>query len=238
MGNCHFNTQTEQNTTAVTAITKNQFSYQYCVGKGGFGKVWRVAGKKNRQTYAMKEMSKARIITKRSVKSVMNEREILARLKSPFIVNMHYAFQDRENLYLVMDLLSGGDLRYHICQRRRFNENQTKFFIACIVSGLEYIHNKETPILHRDIKPENLVIDSEGFMRITDFGIARNLRKENHGDTSGTPGYMAPEVMCRQNHNIGVDYFAVGVIAYELMLGKRPYLGKDRKEIRDHILSK
>lgn len=137
-----------------------------------------------------------------------------------------------------MDLLSGGDLRYHICQRRRFNENQTKFFIACIVSGLEYIHNKDTPILHRDIKPENLVIDSEGFMRITDFGIARNLRKENHGDTSGTPGYMAPEVMCRQNHNIGVDYFAVGVIAYELMLGKRPYLGKDRKEIRDHILSK
>lgn len=92
MGNCHFNTQTEQNTTAVTAITKNQFSYQYCIGKGGFGKVWRVIGKKNRQTYAMKEMSKARIITKRSVKSVMNEREILARLKSPFIVNMHYAF--------------------------------------------------------------------------------------------------------------------------------------------------
>ena len=120
----------------------------------------------------MKEMSKARIITKRSVKSVMNERQILTMLNNPFLVNMYYAFQDRENLYLVMDLLSGGDLRYHICRHRRFTEEQTSnnisllianligFFIACLVAGLENIHNKN--IIHRDIKPENLVLDEEG----------------------------------------------------------------------------
>jgi serine/threonine protein kinase len=117
----------------------------------------------------MKEMSKARIITKRSIKSVMNERQILTQLHNPFIVNMYYAFQDRENLYLVMDLLNGGDLRYHICRHRRFTEEQTSilflliwvgFFIACLVAGLEYIHNKN--IIHRDIKPENLVLDEEG----------------------------------------------------------------------------
>mmetsp|Transcript_41347 Transcript_41347/g.30405 ORF Transcript_41347/g.30405 Transcript_41347/m.30405 type:complete len:140 (-) Transcript_41347:996-1415(-) len=139
---------------------------------------------------------------------------------------MYYAFQDRENLYLVMDLLSGGDLRYHICKHRRFTEEQTRFFIACLVSGLEFIHNKN--IIHRDIKPENLVLDDDGYLRVTDFGIARVWRAENSQDTSGTPGYMAPEVMCRQNHGISVDYFAVGVMAFECMFGRRPYVGKSR----------
>ena len=83
-----------------------------------------------------------------------------------------------------------------------------------------------------------MVIDDDGYVRITDFGIARIWRPENAQDTSGTPGYMAPEVMCRQNHTTAVDYFAVGVMAYECMYGRRPYVGKSRKEIRDHILSK
>ena len=149
---------------------------------------------------------------------------------------MHYAFEDRENLYLVIDLMSGGDLRYHIGKHRRFSEKQTKFFIACMLLCLEYLH--KNAILHRDIKPENLVFDENGYLRVTDLGIARRWNPENSKDTSGTPGYMAPEVMCRQNHGVAVDYFAMGVIAYECMFGKRPYHGKDRKEIRDHILSK
>lgn len=131
---------------------------------------------------------------------------------------MQYAFQDRDNLYLVMDLLGGGDLRYHIARHRRFSEEQTKFFITCILVSLEYIHNKS--ILHRDIKPENLVFDDKGYLRVTDFGIARIWNPENSKETSGTPGYMAPEVMCRQNHGVGVDYFALGVIAYECMMGR------------------
>ena len=110
------------------------------------------------------------------------------------------------------------------------------FFVACLVAGLEYCHEKQ--IIHRDIKPENLVIDDEGYLRITDFGIARVWRAENAQDTSGTPGYMAPEVMCRQNHTTAVDYFAVSVMAYECMNGRRPYEGKSRKKIREHILSK
>lgn len=135
-----------------------------------------------------------------------------------FIVNMQYAFQDRENLYLVMDLLNGGDLRYHIARHRRFSEEQTKFFITCILISLDYIHSKS--IIHRDIKPENLVFDDKGYLRVTDFGIARIWNPDNSKETSGTPGYMAPEVMCRQNHGVAVDYFAVGVIAYECMMGR------------------
>lgn len=90
-------------------------------------------------------------------------------------------------------------------------------------------------VIHRDIKPENLLMDSNGYVRITDLGISREWTPENANDTSGTPGYMAPEVMCRQNHGVAVDYFALGVIAYEFMKGRRPYVGKNRKEIRDMI---
>lgn len=96
-------------------------------------------------------MNKAKIIAKRSIHSVLNERTLLSKLKHPFLVNMSNAFQDREKLYLVMDLLAGGDLRYHMGCRRRFRENEAKFFIACIVIGLEYIHLNN--IIHRDIKP-------------------------------------------------------------------------------------
>ena len=105
-----------------------------------------------------------------------------------------------------------------------------------INTGLEYMHRNK--IIHRDIKPENLVLDSQGYLRITDLGISREFRQNNSNDTSGTPGYMAPEVMCRQDHSFPVDYYAVGIIAYELMLGRRPYNGRNRKEIRDQILSK
>ncbi len=147
------------------------FQFHYVIGRGGFGKVWKVEKKNSKQFYALKEMSKAKVISKRSERSVMNERRILAHLSHPFIINMSYAFQDRDNLYLVMDLLAGGDLRYHFSKRHKFTEIETsilemkpflEFFIACIIIGLEYVHSNG--IIHRDIKPENLVFDSDGIV--------------------------------------------------------------------------
>lgn len=135
-----------------------------------------------------------------------------------------------------MDLLLGGDLRYHIARKRRFSMETTQFFIACLIHALEAVHDAQ--IIHRDIKPENLVFDNEGYLRLTDFGVARILSPDNASETSGTPGYMAPEVMCRHNHGLAADYFAVGVIGYECMMGRRPYIGRSRKEIRDQILTK
>ena len=139
---------------------------------------------------------------------------------------------------MVLDLLTGGDLRYQIGHHKRqyFSEIQTKFFVSCIISALYYIHNNN--IIHRDIKPENLVFDRKGYLHITDFGIAKFKNKNNKNETSGTPGYMAPEVMKGMNHTGSVDYFAVGVITYELMMGKRPYVGKNRKEIKEQMMSK
>ena len=181
-------------------------------------------------------MSKAKIIDKKSIASILGEKKILSELNHPFIVNMIYSFQDLDYLYLVMELLSGGNLRYHLSIKKVFLENQIKFIIGCIMLGLKYIHGQN--ILHRDIKPENLVFDSNGYLRITDFGIAKHYEINNKKDTSGTVGYLAPEVLCNVNHNFCIDYYAVGIITYELMFGHRPYLGKNKHEVKQLILTK
>jgi len=181
-------------------------------------------------------MFKVKVIDRRSEVSIISERNLLSKLKHPFIVNMHFAFQDFSKLYLVMDLLSGGDLRYHIAKKKTFTEQETKFFIANIILSLEYIHNQK--IIHRDVKPENLVLDSNGYVRLTDFGVAKINESDNSSETSGTPGYMAPEVILVQNHSYTADFFALGVIGYEFMMGYRPYLGRTRKEIKELIISK
>ena len=217
------------------SLSKSSFKFIYIIGKGGFGKVWKIEYKKTKEIYALKEMSKLKVLDKKSEKSINSEREFLSFLHHPFLVNMHYAFQDYDNLYLVMDLLSGGDLRYHISRYRCFSEEQTRFFIACMVYTLEYIHSNN--VIHRDIKPENLVLDDKGYLRITDFGIAKENLPDNSSETSGTPGYMSPEVMRGKNHSFPVDFFAVGVIGYEFMIGKRPYYGKNRNEIKEQMLS-
>ena len=218
------------------SLHKSDFKFLYVIGKGGFGRVWKIQSKKTKTKYALKEMSKVRIIDKKSEKSINSEREFLSKLNHPFIVNMHYAFQDKDHLYLVMDLLNGGDLRFHISRYRKFSEEQTRFFIANMIYALEYIH--ENNVIHRDIKPENLVLEDKGYCRITDFGIAKENMPDNSSETSGTPGYMAPEVMKSRNHSFPVDFFAIGVIGYEFMTGTRPYVGKNRKEIKEQMLSK
>jgi len=117
----------------------------------------------------------------------------------------------------VLNYFEGGDLRYHLSQRA-FKEVEAKFFVACILQGLEYIH--EMKIIHRDIKPENLVFGADGYLHITDFGIARHHRDGNSEDTSGTPGYMAPEVLLKKSHTFNSDLYAVGVILYEVIMKK------------------
>ena len=217
-------------------LKRTSFEFLNIIGRGGFGRVWKVYSRKYCAEFAMKEMSKTKIIDKKSEKSVKYERDLLAIMHHPFIINMHFCFQDNDFLYIGMDLLTGGDLRYHLVRRRKFNEEETKFFMGCIILTLEYLHINN--IIHRDLKPENLVLNKNGYVKLTDFGIAKIYQKENFMETSGTPGYMAPEVMCCQNHTHAVDYFALGVIGYEFMIGTRPYLGKNRKEIKEKIMAR
>ena len=211
-------------------MNKNYFEFEYIIGRGGFSKVWKVKLKKNGKNYALKEMFKVKIIDKKSEKNVIGERDLLSKLKHPFIINIICSFQDYENLYLLLDYLSGGDLRYHFNLTNKFSENEIKFFISNIILSLEYIHSND--IIHRDIKPENLVFDNKGYLCLTDFGIAKISKNKNITDTSGTPGYMAPEAIHGKKQSFSVDFFAIGIIGYELLIGHRPYRGKNRREIK------
>ena len=133
----------------------------------------------------------------RSIEAVKEELNNLSRLMHPFIVNLNYAFHDQNNCYMVMEYLSGGDLRYHLNRDRlTFTENMARFVIACLVLGLEFLH--QNGVIFRDIRPENVMFDAEGYCRLVDFGMARTWRHENYTDTSGHPGYIAPELMLRK----------------------------------------
>ena len=108
---------------------------------------------------------------------------------------MHFAFQNKEELFIVMDYLDGGNLKYHIKKRRKFEENEARFLVANIIAGLEYLRDHQ--IVHRDIKPENVVFDAQGYLRITDLGISKQINKPTKSEVCGTFGYMAPEVVLK-----------------------------------------
>jgi serine/threonine protein kinase len=253
MGNCDcfIKDLDENKLNSLSRIKLDDFVKLYPIGRGGFGRVWKVRLKrqfnpkindirlqKNKsRIFAMKEMSKAKISLKKSIKSVANERKFLEQFDFNLLCNMYYAFQDDETLYIIMDYLSGGDLRYLICRRNYFTELETKFIAACITLNLNYIHEKN--IIHRDLKPENLVFGSNGYLHLTDFGIALEYHRGDKGvrSASGTPGYMAPEAITNKRQEFSVDYFALGVIVYELMMDERPYQGKNRKEIKEQMFN-
>lgn len=166
---------------------------------------------------------------------MLSEREILSRIRHAFVANIYFAFQDNDYLYLAVELVTGADLGYHM-KKRKFKEVQAKFIIASIIVSLEYLHNNN--ILHRNVQPSNVLIDKKGYVKLSDFVLARELTEHNASDTSGSPDYMAPEIMCRQNYSFSSDYYALGVIGYQMMLRRMPYQGVTRKEIIDQIKTK
>ena len=206
----------------IEKIDRNSFNIISLIGTGGFSKVWEVKWKKNGMLFAMKEMSKARIIDSQAIKPIIIERNVLSKLNHPFIVNLHFSFQDSDKLYLIMDLVKGKDLRCHLNYLKKMNEAQTKFVIGCIILSLEYIHYHK--IVHRDIKPENIILDENGYAKLTDFGLCGNLNKMQARESPGTFSYMAPEVLFHGQSNITIDYYSLGIVTYEFMKGIKPYL--------------
>ena len=186
--------------------------------------------------YALKQMCKRKLIKKNSVDAALNERAILSSLSFPFLVNLKAAFQDKDNLYLLMDYIGGGDLRTHMNPKRPFSESQMRFLAANVVLALEHVHCQG--FLHRDIKPENLVLDADGYLRLTDFGIAQRWNCHRSKENSGTPGYMAPEIMWNFPSSFESDFYGLGVVLYECLTGKRPYSGITRKEVKENILAR
>ena len=217
----------------MSIVKKDDFIFLYAIGKGCFGKVWKAKYIKANNFLAIKQMSKTKIIDQNAERSVMQERLFLSYLKNKFIVNMICSFQDTNNLYLGLELMKGGDLRYHLINNTQtFTESQLKFLLSNLILGIEYIHSQN--IIHRDIKPENILFDNKGYAYITDFNIS--CKKEdinNSSDVNGTPVYMAPETINLKEQDFSIDFYSLGIICYECIMGQRPYEGNSRHEVKE-----
>ncbi|GAA6034859.1 hypothetical protein JCM8097_009335 [Rhodosporidiobolus ruineniae] len=205
------------------------------VGKGAFGKVRVVQHKKTKALYALKYINKARIAKQRAVNNIIQERRLLEEIDSPFVCNLRFAFQDDENLFMVLDLMLGGDLRFHLDRLGSMKEDVVKFYVAEMALALGDLHKRG--IVHRDIKPDNILLDEKGHAHLTDFNIAVHFTERRAlTSVAGSMAYMAPEVLAKRGYFATVDWWSLGVVTYELLFGKRPYRGKTNSTLTSAIL--
>uniref|UniRef100_A0A3B4ALZ8 Ribosomal protein S6 kinase n=1 Tax=Periophthalmus magnuspinnatus TaxID=409849 RepID=A0A3B4ALZ8_9GOBI len=210
------------------------------LGKGGYGKVFqvrKVTGAASGKIFAMKVLKKAMIV--RNAKDTAHtkaERNILEEVKHPFIVDLIYAFQTGGKLYLILEYLSGGELFMQLEREGIFMEDTACFYLAEISMALGHLHKKG--IIYRDLKPENIMLNNNGHVKLTDFGLCK---ESIHDGTvthtfCGTIEYMAPEILMRSGHNRAVDWWSLGALMYDMLTGAPPFTGENRKKTIDKIL--
>ncbi|TGZ58632.1 hypothetical protein CRM22_009536 [Opisthorchis felineus] len=207
------------------------------LGKGGYGKVFLARKIDTGQTYAMKVLKKASIVTNaKDTAHTKSERNILEMIKHPFLVQLHYAFQTPGKLYLVLEFLAGGELFMQLEKEGVFMEDKASFYLAEITLAIGHLHSMG--IIYRDLKPENVLLDIEGHVKLTDFGLSKERVDCDHLTHTfcGTIEYMAPEILLRQGHGKAVDWWSLGTLMYDMLSGAPPFAGEDRKQTVDLIL--
>ncbi|KAM9561050.1 serine/threonine-protein kinase 32C [Salvelinus alpinus] len=208
-------------------VTFDHFQILRAIGKGSFGKVCIVQKRDTEKMYAMKYMNKQQCIERDEVRNVFRELEILQEIEHVFLVNLWYSFQDEEDMFMVVDLLLGGDLRYHLQQNVHFNEDAVKLYLCEMTLALDYLQSQH--IIHRDIKPDNILLDEQGHAHLTDFNVATIIKDgERATALAGTKPYMAPEIFQSfvsggTGYAFEVDWWSLGVTVFEVLRGWRPY---------------
>jgi serine/threonine protein kinase len=211
-----------------------------CLGKGAFGTVHLVKQHATGRLYAQKQFRKASLtVHKRLVEQTKTERVILESVnRHPFVVKLFYAFQDHERLYLILEYAQGGELFHHLELERMFTEEVAAFYMAEIVLALEHLHHN-VRVIYRDLKPENCLLDSEGHLLLTDFGLSKVALEEEDSRTNsilGTIEYMAPEVVQGIAYDFSVDWWSLGAIGFDLLTGSPPFTGNNHTKIQQNIL--
>ncbi|CCI45083.1 unnamed protein product [Albugo candida] len=203
------------------------------LGRGAFGRVKLVRHTKTQAAMALKCVIKSRISHNNLREHVLNEKRVMLAVDHPFAVRLLSTFQDHRYLYFLVELVLGGELYTHVRRQRFFEASVARFYIASIVLVLEHLHQKS--IAYRDIKPENILLDTDGFVKLADFGLGKVVTDPTW-TLCGTPDYLAPEMILSKGHGKAVDYWALGVLIYELLAGKPPFPGAEPMQIYPRIL--
>ncbi|EPY54237.1 AGC/PKC protein kinase Pck2 [Schizosaccharomyces cryophilus OY26] len=220
-------------------IGLEDFNFLTVLGKGNFGKVMLAEYKSNKELYAIKVLKKKFILENDEVESTKSEKRVFLvanRERHPFLVNLHSCFQTETRIYFVMDFVSGGDLMLHI-QQQQFSRRRAQFYAAEVCLALKYFH--DNGIIYRDLKLDNILLSPDGHIKVADYGLCKEDMWYNNTTATfcGTPEFMAPEILLEQNYTRSVDWWAFGVLIYQMLLGQSPFRGDDEEEIFDAILS-
>ncbi|CAG7785465.1 unnamed protein product [Allacma fusca] len=224
----------DPNNNKYDSLTLDDFEILKTIGTGTFGRVALIREKDTGDYAALKIMALTDVIRLKQVDHVKNEKSILQQVRHPFIVNMKWHHKDEFNIYMLFDYVCGGELFSYLRSAGHFSSSTSSFYAAEIVSALEYLHAKH--IVYRDLKPENLLLDKEGHLKITDFGFAKKL-SDRTWTLCGTPEYLAPEIIQSKGHNKAVDWWALGVLIYEMNCGFPPFFDDNAFSTYEKILS-
>eukprot|EP00040_Diaphanoeca_grandis_P004435 m.28710 g.28710 ORF g.28710 m.28710 type:complete len:580 (-) comp15960_c0_seq1:34-1773(-) len=220
-------------------VSADDFVFLKVLGKGSFGKVMMAEHKKTKEIYAIKALKKNVLIEDNDLECALAEKSVLTKTcRHPFLTALHSCFQTDDRLFFVMEMITGGDLLWSIQQVRRFDEPRARFYAAEIVLALEFLHNQG--ILYRDLKLDNVMLDADGHVKVADFGMCK---EDIFGDAKahtfcGTPDYLAPEILLEEPYDAGVDWWALGVLTYEMTVGQPPFLGSSEEELFSGIMQK
>ncbi|KAF8697515.1 Extension Ser/Thr-type protein kinase, partial [Rhizoctonia solani] len=205
------------------------FRILHTLGTGSFGRVHLACSRHNHRHYAIKVLNKAKVVQQKQVEHTNSERSVLTLVRHPFIVNLWGTFQDVNNLFMVMDFVPGGELFTLLRKSRRFPSPVAKFYTAEVVLAIDYLHSHD--IIYRDLKPENILLGADGHIKLTDFGFAKHV-PDITWTLCGTPDYLAPEIVNQKSYNKSVDWYAVGILLYEMLAGAPPFFSEEPNPMR------
>ena len=219
---------------AAQEMDKNKFDWLSVLGRGQYGKVVLARKKDTKALYAVKILKREVLEAKGQLRNTLIERSILARVQHPFIVGIHFAFQTETRAYMALDYCPGGELFHRLQQVKRLPEKDAKIYCAEVILAIEYLHRMN--VIYRDLKPENILIDKDGHLRLTDFGLVKEYTGFQTYTICGTPEFMAPEILQKQGYGEEIDCWALGVLLYEMLVGRHPFYHPNHMQMYNNIL--